>query len=1054
LKGAFIAAGTAAAYFCVAALAMSLVKPGTFAAPVFPAAGIALACVLRYGPSAAVGVFAGSLLANLGALWLQGQPVPALAAMFALGACLQSLAGARLTRAAIGTHPRLTRPRDIARFCIAGVAVGCVVSATIANAAIAFFRPISELNSEVVDALGTNWWIWYSGDAFGTLVGAPIALAVIGLPRRIWHSRRATVAAPLFFATLLLGWATARVNEWEEQRAIAAFDRDVSNAAGSIEAHLQRHLDALTATHGIFEGDQPVSRAQFERATGPWLASLPSLQALGFLEQIDRNEVQAREAVISTQDGRPFRPFLREPEIAVEDKFFLSVRFIEPFSRNARALGVNSLSISEPRKALLQTLKTGAPVATGPFRLTQESGVQIGVVVYQRVRGIEGQQQGVAFATLRMGDALANMTVKLPKSLEYCLLDQSSHFDLLAGSARCADRNADLPRVHSSLIEFASRQWELRMIPTVDATAYGGGLRADGRTARIFAASGMVACGLLGVLLLMLTGRAREIELTVRQRTRQVLELRNENLLSESALRSTEQRFKLLFDKMPVGVVFAAKDGTILQPNACYCDLLGYSEDELRGRNILEITPAEDALQDQARRAALAENPREQLRYVKRYIKADGQELQVRVTATMLVDHEGRPDNIVALVEDMSEQLRFEEAQRARASAEAANKAKTEFLSRMSHELRTPLNAVLGFAQLLNLDRSLPFTEKHLGWLKQMQEAGWHLLQLIDDILDLSRVEAGAVALTSAPVDLPALLNSAVAMVDGDARKLGIRVDRHPGCDDAIQVQADITRLRQVLINLLSNAIKYNRPGGAVSVQTACDTPGKVTISIADTGLGMSPAQQQRLFKPFDRLGRENSNVPGAGIGLYLTKLLVERMNGELQVSSQEGRGTKFSITMPTAAAIEPAAPPAPAEVDKHTRPYQQRRVLLIEDNNDNVDVISAMVALRPQIALEVSRNGLSGLAASKIRQPDLVLLDLRLPDISGMAVLEGIRADPATHDVPVIVLSASADQAQVSETRRRGAQAFLPKPIVTEQLLEVMDELLSNITTDLGELN
>jgi len=1034
---------------------MSLVQPGTFAAPVFPAAGIALACVLRFGPSAALGVFLGSLGANLGVYALQGQPVPGLAAMFALGASLQSLAAARLIKAAIGTHLRLTRPREIGRFCIAGAAVGCVVSASIANAAIAFFRPIGELGAggEAFSTLGANWWIWYSGDAFGTLVGAPVALAVIGLPRRIWHSRRTTVAVPLVLATLLLGWATARVNDWEEQRTAAAFERDVTNAAGSIEAHLQRHLDALTATHGLFEGDQPVSRAEFERATAPWMRSLPSLQALGFLEQIDRGDIPSREAAISAQDGRPFHPFLREPEIATEDKFYLSVRFIEPFSRNARALGVNSLSISEPRKALLQTLKTGAAVATGPFKLTQESGVQIGVVVYQRVRGLAGQQQGVAFATLRMGDALENMTARLPKSLEYCLLDGSRNFDVLAGSPRCADRGAEAQRVFSTSIAFASRQWELRIIPTADATLYGSGLRAEGKTARIFAASGMVACGLLGALLLMLTGREREIELTVRQRTRQVLELRNENLLSESALRSTEQRFKLLFDRVPVGVVFAGKDGTILQPNACYCELLGYTEDELRGKNILDITPAEDALEDQARRASLAENPRQQLRYIKRYIKADGQELQARVTATMSLDRDGKPDNIVALVEDMSEQLRFEEAQRARASAEAANKAKTEFLSRMSHELRTPLNAVLGFAQLLNLDRSLPFTERHLGWLKQMQEAGWHLLQLIDDILDLSRVEAGAVALTSAPVDLPALLNSAIAMVDGDARKLGIHVDKHPSCDDPILVQADITRLRQVLINLLSNAIKYNRPGGAVSVQTSGGTPGLVTIAIADTGLGMSAAQQRRLFKPFDRLGRENSNVPGAGIGLYLTKLLVERMNGELQVTSQEGKGTKFSITMPTAGSAMPL-PAAPAEADKPVRDYHRRRVLLIEDNSDNVDVISAMVALRPQIALEVSRTGLSGLAASKIRQPDLVLLDLRLPDISGMAVLEGIRSDPATHDVPVIVLSASADQDQADETLRRGAQAFLRKPIVTQQFLELLDERLSDMTTDLGELH
>jgi len=1043
------------AYFCVAALAMSVVKPGTFAAPVFPAAGIALACVLRFGWCAGFGVFLGSLVANLGAYWLDGQPVPGLAFMFAFGASLQALAGARLLKATIGKHPRLTRPKEIAIFCLAGCIVGSMVSATVANAAIAYFRPIGELASDggTFKALALNWWIWYSGDTFGALVGAPVTLTLIGLPRRIWHSRRATVAAPLVCATLLLGWATEQVNRWEEQRAVAAFERDVTNAASSIEAHLQRHLDALTAVHGMFEGDQPVSRQVFERAAEPWLRSLPSLQALGFLEQIDRNNLPAREAAISAQDGRPFHPFLREPEIAAQDTFFLSVRFIEPFNRNGKALGVNSLSISEPRKALLQTLQSGAPVATGSFRLTQESGVQIGVVVYQRVRGVTGQQQGVAFATLRMGDALANMTAKLPRSLEYCLLDQAHAADMLAGSPRCAAQRPGASRVFSTSIAFAARQWELRIVPTADAAIYGAGLRSDGGTAWVFAASGMVACALLGALLLLLTGRAREVELMVRKRTRQVLELRSENELSESALRSTEQRFKLLFDKVPVGVVFVDKDGTILQPNAWYCNLLGYTEQELRSKNVLDITPAEDALEDQARRAALVQTRGSQYRYVKRYIRADGQELQVRVTATMLRDREeGLPDVIVSLVEDLSEQLRLEEAQQARTVAEAANKAKTEFLSRMSHELRTPLNAVLGFAQLLHLDRSLPFTEKHLGWLKQMQEAGWHLLQLIDDVLDLSRVEAGAVTLTNAPLHLPSLLASAIAMVESDARKRGIRIDKHLSCDHPVNVLADVTRLRQVLINLLSNAIKYNRPGGSVSIHASCQTPGRVTIDIADTGLGMSAAQLPRLFKPFDRLGRENSNVPGAGIGLYITKLLVERMNGEVQVRSQGGQGTTFSITLPTT--DDPTEQPTATADDKQVRAYQARKVLLIEDNGNNVDVISAMVALRPQISLEVSRNGLTGLAASKLRQPDLVLLDLRLPDISGLAVLEGMRSDPATRDVPVIVLSASADQEQVSEAMRLGAHAFLPKPIVTRQLLNILDELLSNVVTDLGELN
>jgi signal transduction histidine kinase/ActR/RegA family two-component response regulator len=915
-----VVAGVALAYAAIAWLSLYLASPGTFASPMFPAAGVALACVLRFGPVAAIGVFAGSFASNAG--WAQvlghtGAATWSLPLVFALGAAAQSLLAATLARRLAGDEPTLDDARTVLRFFLGAAFVGCLVSATVAVAGAALLGDVPR------GGLATMWWTWWSGDALGTVVAAPIVLSLIGRPRDAWLPRRLTVALPLAAAMLLLTSASLQIARWDTQRARAGFERDALPAALAIRGHFERHLDALTALQGLYAGPAEVSRAHFGAAAAPWLQQLPSLQALGWHERIARGDTAHLER-IRMADGRPrFEVFEREAGLTASDADWIAMRFIEPGAGNDAALGVNALSIAQARIAIRDAQALGAAVASAGFRLTQERGEQTGVVVYRPVPGTSAAgaasgPRGMLFATVRMDDALARASASLPRGLAACLIDRSDGGRRLAGAAGC-DRLVGERQRLSMPIDYARRDWLLE-ITTADTAA--GAHTPPGferGAAQLFALAGVVATALLGAMLMVLTGGARRV--------------------SEAA------------------------------------------------------------------RASQHELERERVHLV--------------------------------------------DAERSRTQAESANRAKSDFLSRMSHELRTPLNAILGFGQLLGLDRKAPLQPRQQQWVEQIQQAGWHLLRMIDDILDLSRVESGTLRLRIEAVRLPALIDAALAMIGPQAAEKQVELQPSAACADAPDVLADATRLRQVLLNLLSNAVKYNRDGGTVRIECGV-VDGMVALTVIDDGLGMSAEQVARLFTPFERLGRESSGIPGTGIGLVITKLLIEHMGGSLSVQSTPGSGSRFTLRLPAAQArardAERGLPALPPDAR-----YRHRLVVMIEDNEANTEVVRGLLAPRPQVTLETYREGAEGLAAVRRLRPDLVLLDLDLPDIDGLAVLARLQHDEDTHAIPVIVISASVMPQQVDAALAAGAAEFLTKPISASRFWQVIDAALSAVPTRFG---
>ncbi|MDE2594127.1 MAG: PAS domain-containing protein [Burkholderiales bacterium] len=392
-------------------------------------------------------------------------------------------------------------------------------------------------------------------------------------------------------------------------------------------------------------------------------------------------------------------------------------------------------------------------------------------------------------------------------------------------------------------------------------------------------------------------------------------------------------------------------------------------------------------------------------------------------------------------ISDITEHKLYLEARMAAETAERASQAKSEFLSRMSHELRTPLNAVIGFAQLLRIDTQPRLSESQLRKAELIERSGAHLLAVISDVLDLSRIEAGDMPISIEPVHVDTTVQDALAMVAEAAQAAKVHL-MPPLFDLSVPVMADRVRLRQILMNLISNAIKYNRPDGEVRVRVWQDDT-QVSIQVSDTGLGLSVEQQAHLFEPFNRLGAEQTGVEGTGIGLVIVHRLIELMNGTLAVNSQQGVGTTFTVVLPAADTDQPSDHGALIDLPQ---PTGSATVLYVEDNEVNVILVRQIMALRPAWKLVVANSGEQALKMVRQERPDLLLLDMHLGDMSGFELVDLLDADPATRGIPKVALSADAMPDRVHAARERGFSAYITKPLNVAMLLQCLEEQLSKV--------
>jgi signal transduction histidine kinase/ActR/RegA family two-component response regulator len=405
-----------------------------------------------------------------------------------------------------------------------------------------------------------------------------------------------------------------------------------------------------------------------------------------------------------------------------------------------------------------------------------------------------------------------------------------------------------------------------------------------------------------------------------------------------------------------------------------------------------------------------------------------------RAYALALVDRQ-----TVELREALAEQGRLEQGQRqARESAEAANRSKSEFLSRMSHELRTPLNAVLGFGQLLELDELSPSQQESV---EQIIKGGRHLLELINEVLDISRIETGTLPLSPEPVLVSDLVHDTLGLMRPLAAHRSIRIVADEDSMANVHVVADRQRLKQVMLNLVANAIKYNHEGGTVAVSCEAADPDRLLIHVSDTGPGIRTEDLEHLFVPFERLGAERTNIEGAGVGLALSRRLTEAMGGTLTVSSTYGKGSRFSVQLAVVEGpleqLERITGTAPESLPGVTSDADLRhKILYIEDNMANVRLVEQVFKRRDDVDVIAAMQGRLGVALAREHLPVLILLDLHMPDINGDEVLRQLREDPATASIPVVIVSADATAGQIERLLAAGATGYLTKPLDLQELL------------------
>jgi PAS domain S-box-containing protein len=508
--------------------------------------------------------------------------------------------------------------------------------------------------------------------------------------------------------------------------------------------------------------------------------------------------------------------------------------------------------------------------------------------------------------------------------------------------------------------------------------------------------------------------------------------------------------YRALLDGAPDAIVVVDNHGNIEFANRRTTDLFGWAPDELVGRAIEVLVPDRLHATHHGNRSRYIAAPSVRPMGSDRTLFArrrDGSEFPVEISLSPLQTDRGLL--VSSIIRDVTERVqREDELRRMRELADAANAAKSEFLSSMSHELRTPLNAVLGFAQLLSRSRKNPLDERQREMLAHITKGGEHLLRLIDEILDLARIEAGSIAISSEPVDVDALLVDVTASLDPLARGAGIAIVLEPPSRDVAAVAGDRTRIAQILVNFGSNAVKYGREGGTIRFVAAPTDSDMVRLSVVDDGIGIPADKHEQVFQPFQRAGQELGTIEGTGIGLAISKRLAELMGGRIGFASEHGRGSTFWVDLPASASIDPSAEIAAAALDRggtlSDRDAPPIVVVYIEDNPANVELMIHVLAEFDRIELLTAPTAEQGIELVDARLPSLVIMDINLPGMSGIEATRRLRDSPRTREIPIIGLSAAAMLRDRKLAEDAGFFRYLTKPFDVDDMMDALESALA----------
>lgn len=831
--------------------------------------------------------------------------------------------------------------------------------------------------------------------------------------------------AAALVGTLLL-WSSLTQNDarLQRQRMQAQSERMLSG----LDAQLSLVGSIMHSCAGLFKASDNVTRAEWNRFVEQLSPAEhnPGVQSVGFVEKVTaaRKEDHVREVRAGGFPDYQVRPEARRPE------YFPIVYQAPPRSRGRRTVGYDLASEPVMLAAMANAMVSGEAESSGPVMLTPkaegtplEPGFLIFMPLYAEGRPLDTRQrrrealEGYVYASLRAGEMAAAVAPLLDPGVHVRIYDAGSG----AAAEPIYDSLPGRPAAPATSLSVESerygRKWrfEFRALPSFSAR--------DERSRLAAALAGLLITALLVWLVLAQTARARAMALF--ESTAQDLQLT-----------------QFTVDHCGTPVFLVRPDGTFHYVNRAACGLLGYSYKELLGLTAPQINPRYISAEVWAERWADLKRTKQEV-YESELLMKDGRRTPVEITANYL--RHGDKELKCVFIHDLSERKRMEEElKRGKTAAEAGSRAKGVFLASMSHEIRTPLNAILGFSQLMGRDPAI--TPRQLKQIETINRSGRHLLALINDILEMSRIEAGRAALNPAPFDLGCLLDDLEAMFRQRAEAKGLRltVVKAPGLPRF--ALGDEGKLRQILVNLLGNAFKFTSRGGIAlraSFKAAGKT-GRFTAEVADSGPGMTHEESGRLFSPFEQASAGKAAGGGTGLGLAISREYARLMGGDITVESRPGEGSAFSleVSLEESAGAAAASGPEARRVKRLAPGQPPCRVLIADDKEDNREFLGQLLRY---VGFEVRQavNGEEAVRAFGEWRPRLVLMDIKMPVMDGYEATLRIRSAPGGKDAKIIVLSASAIGDARGEALNNGADDYLAKPFREAELFDKVRALL-----------
>jgi PAS domain S-box-containing protein len=540
------------------------------------------------------------------------------------------------------------------------------------------------------------------------------------------------------------------------------------------------------------------------------------------------------------------------------------------------------------------------------------------------------------------------------------------------------------------------------------------------------------------------------LEESVEKKTQELIREIADRKNIERTLRQNEQRLQMALDAAEAGTFFFDAAADIVTWDKRSLEIFGIKPEDFHGTHddwADRVHPDDLPVVEPIVLRAIESEAEQALDVEYRIQRPNGEPRHVHAQAWLLRDAEGRFEGVSGLHFDITKQKAAEEELRlARESAEAASRAKSEFLSSMSHELRTPMNAILGFGQMLDFNPREPLTEAQKVCVDHIMKGGQHLLDLINEILDLARIEAGKVELAIEDISPVGIFDECLPLITSMAERRGIDVSVSDAAAEMPRVRADHTRFKQVLLNLISNAVKYNRENGTVSIGVEETADAMLRVSVTDTGEGIPEDKRDELFKPFNRLGAETSEIEGTGIGLVVCKRLVELMNGGVGLQSEVGKGSTFWIELPLAERGRRKTAETGDAVEARTKgllPDMTGMVLYVEDNPDNLELMKLIVSRIEGLSMISAHTGELGVELARAEKPDVIILDINLPGMNGIETLEQLRRHENTRNIPVLALSAAATGKDIERGMKAGFLSYLTKPIQVPNAMEAIKSAL-----------